>query len=56
VEVTVNNQTVPSDPSGQNGWRFSDDSSREIVLSGSSCKAVTAAPDTAIPVVMACWL
>ena len=55
VEVTVNNRPVPSDPSGQEGWSFSDDSSREIVLSGSWCEAVTAAPDSPIPVVSTCW-
>ena len=57
VEVIVNNnKVVPFDSSGQDGWSFSDDTSREIVLSGSWCKTFTAAPDTATstPVVIAC--
>lgn len=55
VVVSVNHQRLQRDPSGpQGGWRFSDATSSEVVLSGSYCAALTSGQDDTTPWVLDC--
>lgn len=57
VMVTLNQARVPPlDPTGQpGGWVFSDNSSSEIVISGSACSQLTSGQGDTKPTVLACW-
>jgi hypothetical protein len=55
VSITLDHVPVKRDPTGQQGWRFSDANSSEIVLSGPDCKKLTSAPGALRPSVQDCW-
>ena len=56
VVVMVKNTPVQFDPTGQQGgWRYSDNSSSEIVLSGSACSQLTSGQGDSKPTVLVCW-
>jgi hypothetical protein len=55
VSVTLDHVPVKPDPTGQQGWRFSDPDSSEIVLSGPDCKKLTSAQGALKPSVQDCW-
>jgi hypothetical protein len=55
VVVIVNNEKVQLDPTGQQGWKYSDATSSEVVLSGSACSQLTSGQGDSKPTVLACW-
>jgi hypothetical protein len=55
VSITLDHVPVKPDPTGQQGWRFSDPNSSEIVLAGPDCKKLTSAQGALKPSVQDCW-
>lgn len=55
VVVMVNHAPVPFDPTGQQGWKYSDATSSEVVLSGSACSQLTSGQGDSKPIVLVCW-
>ncbi|MGB8298389.1 MAG: hypothetical protein WCG85_23440 [Polyangia bacterium] len=56
VVVTINHDRVPKNSSGQtDGWSFSDNSSSELVVSGSYCDQLKSGQGDSAPVVLSCW-
>jgi hypothetical protein len=53
--ITLDSVPVKRDPTGQQGWTFSDPNFSEIVFSGSDCKKLTSAQGALKPSVQDCW-
>ncbi|MFO0755319.1 MAG: hypothetical protein U0359_02435 [Byssovorax sp.] len=54
IEVTLNGGTLPFDPTGAEGWSWSDQENGEMVLHGKACMAAIAAGGAGLQAQVAC--